>query len=59
MVREAKPPVVDIEASEPKAKESLIIIMLMVVLLVLTVVEDILFDFVQICKIWGSSRRWS
>ena len=37
-------------ATEPKAKEPLIVILLMV-LLILTVVQFILFHFVEICKI--------
>ena len=48
-------------ASEPKAKEPLIVILMVVilmVLLILTVVQFILFNFVEICKIWGSSWRW-
>jgi protein-S-isoprenylcysteine O-methyltransferase Ste14 len=50
-MKEAKPTVV---ASEPKAKELLIIMkVVMLILLILTVVEVILFKFVKICKILG------
>ena len=48
--------VVNIEASEPKAKEPVIVMFMVVILLVLlimTVVQLILFDFVKICKILG------
>ena len=55
-MKEAKPTVVDVEASEPKAKEPLIVMLMVVILLVLlilTVVQFILFNFVEICKILG------
>ena len=58
LTKEAKPTVVDIETSEPKAKESLIFMLMVVLLLVLTVVQLILFNFVQICNILGWIRRW-
>ena len=58
IVREAKPTDLTVVASEPEAKEPLIIMLMVVVLLILTVVQFILFDFVEICKIWRSTRRW-
>ena len=41
-------------AIEPEAKEQLIVILM--IMLLLAVVEAILFDFVQICKILGWIR---
>ena len=53
-MKEAKPTVV--VASEPEAKEPLMIMMMVVILLILTVVQFILFNFVEICKILGWIR---